>query len=97
MSLTQKFREALSDLTVSVSPLRHDERYRVIRAKRIETRHGKRVELTLIEDGDDKVISVFCQNDTATQWRTVTYMTLTLDVYNIIYRIGARVQFSQPY
>jgi hypothetical protein len=57
MSLTQKFREALSNLTVSVSALRHDERYRATQAKRIET-HGKRVVLTLIEDGDNRVISV---------------------------------------
>jgi hypothetical protein len=57
MSLTLKFREALSDLTVSVSALRHDERYRVTQAKRIETRHGKREVLTL-EDGDDRVTSV---------------------------------------
>jgi hypothetical protein len=59
MSLTQKFREVLSDLTGSVSALRHDERYRVTQAKRIETQHCKCVVLTFIEDGDDRVISVF--------------------------------------
>jgi hypothetical protein len=42
---------------MNVSDLRHDERYRVTHAKRIETRHGKRVVLTLLED--DRVISVF--------------------------------------
>jgi hypothetical protein len=57
MSLTQKFRQDPSDLTVSVSALRHDELYRVTQAKRMETRHGKRVVLTL-EDGDDRVIFV---------------------------------------
>jgi hypothetical protein len=43
---------------MSVSALRLDERYRVMQAKRIETRHGTRVELTLFEE-DDRVISVF--------------------------------------
>jgi hypothetical protein len=84
MSLTQRFREALSDLTVSVSALRHEKRYSVTQAMRIETLHGKRVVMTLIQDGDDRVNSVSCQNDTETQWRTVIYITLTLDVYNII-------------
>jgi hypothetical protein len=57
MSLNQKFKEALSGLTMSVSALRHDTHYRVMQAKRIETRHGTRVVLTLLED--DRVISVF--------------------------------------
>jgi hypothetical protein len=57
MSLNQKFKEALSGLTMSVSALRHDERYRVTHATRIETRYGTRVVLTLLED--DRVISVF--------------------------------------
>jgi hypothetical protein len=43
---------------MSVSALHHDERYRVTQAKRIETRHGMRVVLTLIEE-DDRVISFF--------------------------------------
>jgi hypothetical protein len=59
MSLTQKFKEALSGLTMSVLALRQDTRYRVTQAKRIETRHGSRVALTLIEDEDNRVISVF--------------------------------------
>jgi hypothetical protein len=42
---------------MNVLALRHDERYRVMHAKRIETRHGTRVVLTLLED--DRVISVF--------------------------------------
>jgi hypothetical protein len=58
MSLNHKFKEALSGLTMSVSVLRHDTRYRVMQAKRIETRHGTRVVLTLLEE-DDRVISVF--------------------------------------
>jgi hypothetical protein len=58
MSLNQKFKEALSGLTTSVSALHLDERYRVTHAKRIETRHGTRVVLTLLED-DDRVVSVF--------------------------------------
>jgi hypothetical protein len=57
MSLNQKFKEALSGLTMSVSAVRHDERYRVVYAKRIETRHGTRVLLTLLEE--DRLISVF--------------------------------------
>jgi hypothetical protein len=58
MSLNQKFKEALSGLTMSVSTLIHDTRYSVMQAKRIETRHGTRVVLTLLEE-DDRVISVF--------------------------------------
>jgi hypothetical protein len=58
MSLTQKFKEALSELSRSVSALRLDERYRVTYAKCIETRHGTRVVLTLLEK-DDSVVSVF--------------------------------------
>jgi hypothetical protein len=58
MSLTQKFKEAFSGLAISVSSLRLEERYRVTQAKRIETRHGTRVVLTLLEE-DDRVISVF--------------------------------------
>jgi hypothetical protein len=58
MSLTQKFKEALSGLTVSVSALRQGTRYRVRQAKRVETRHGSRIVLTLLEE-DDNVISVF--------------------------------------
>jgi hypothetical protein len=57
MSLNQKFKEALSGLTMSVSALRHGNRYRVMQAKRIETRHGTRVVLTLLEE--DRFISVF--------------------------------------
>jgi hypothetical protein len=57
MSLNQKFKEALSGLTTSVSALHLDERYGVTHAKRIETRHGTRVVLTLFED--DRVVSVF--------------------------------------
>jgi hypothetical protein len=57
MSLNQKSKEAHSGLTISVSALRHDERYRVTHSKRIETRHGTRVVLTLLED--DRVESVF--------------------------------------
>jgi hypothetical protein len=57
MSLNQKFKEALSGLTTSVSALRLDERYRVTHAKRIETRHGTGVVLTLLED--DRVLRVF--------------------------------------
>jgi hypothetical protein len=49
MSLTQTFKEDLSGLSMSVSALRHDTRYRVMQAKRIETRHGMRVILTLLE------------------------------------------------
>jgi hypothetical protein len=59
MSLTQKFKKALSGLTLSVSALGQNERYRVTHAKRIETRHVSRVVLTLIEDNDEWVISVF--------------------------------------
>jgi hypothetical protein len=58
MSLNQKFKEALSGLTTSVSALRLDERYRVSHAERIEARHGTRVVLTLLEE-DDSVVSVF--------------------------------------
>jgi hypothetical protein len=58
MSLNQKFKEALSGLTTSVSALQLDERYRVTHAKRIETRHGTRVVLTLLEK-DDRFINVF--------------------------------------
>jgi hypothetical protein len=58
MSLNQKFKESLSGLTMSVSALRLDERCRVMQAKRIETRHGTRVVLILLEE-DDRVISVF--------------------------------------
>jgi hypothetical protein len=58
MSLNQKFKEALSGLTMSVSALRHDARYRVMQAKRIETRHGTRVVLTLLEE-DDRIIRMF--------------------------------------
>jgi hypothetical protein len=58
MSLTLKFKEALSGLTMSVSALRLDERYRVMQAKRIETHNGMRVVLTLLEE-DNRVISVF--------------------------------------
>jgi hypothetical protein len=58
MSLNQKFKEALSRLTMSVSALRLDERYRVTHAKSIETRHVTRVVLTLLEE-DDRVVSVF--------------------------------------
>jgi hypothetical protein len=58
MSLNQKFKEALSGLTTSVSALRLDERYRVTHAKRIKTCHGTRVVLTLLEE-DDRDVSVF--------------------------------------
>jgi hypothetical protein len=43
---------------MSVLALRLGERYRVTHAKRIETRHGKRVVLTLLEEYD-RVVSVF--------------------------------------
>jgi HSP90 family molecular chaperone len=43
---------------MSVSGQRLDERYRVTQNKRIETRNGTRVVLTLLEE-DDRVISVF--------------------------------------
>jgi hypothetical protein len=42
---------------MSVSALRHDERYRVMQAKRIETRHGTTVVLTLLEE-EDRFFSV---------------------------------------
>jgi hypothetical protein len=58
MSLTQKNKEALSELSVSVSALCQDTRYGVRQAKLVETRYGSRVVLTLIEE-DDNVISVF--------------------------------------
>jgi hypothetical protein len=58
MSLNLRFKEALSGLTTSVSVLRLDERYRVTHAKRIETRHGERVVLTLLEK-EDRFVSVF--------------------------------------
>jgi hypothetical protein len=58
MSLTQKFKEALSELSTSVSALRLDERYRVTHARRLETRHGTRVVLKLLEK-DDRAASVF--------------------------------------
>jgi hypothetical protein len=58
ISLNQKFKEALSGLTMSVSALRLDEHYKVTHAKRIETRHGTRVVLTLLEK-DDRIVSVF--------------------------------------
>jgi hypothetical protein len=58
MSLNQKFKEALSGLTRSVSALRLNDRYRVTHAKLLETRHGTPIVLTLLEV-DDRAISVF--------------------------------------
>jgi hypothetical protein len=84
MSLNQKFKEALSGLSMSVSALRLYERYRLMQAKRIETRHGTLVLLTLLEE-DDRVFPLCsCPKVTAMLWRTATFKTLILDVYNII-------------
>jgi hypothetical protein len=58
MSLNQKFKEAFSELTVSISALRHDSRNRIRQAKRLETCHGSQVVLTILE-GQDNVISLF--------------------------------------
>jgi Mg2+/Co2+ transporter CorB len=58
MSLNQNFKEALSELSTSVSALRLDERYRVTHARRLGTCHGMRVVLKLLEK-DDRVVSVF--------------------------------------
>jgi hypothetical protein len=52
MSLNRKFKDALSGLTMSVSALSLDERYGVIEAKRIETLHGTRVVLTLLDEDE---------------------------------------------
>jgi hypothetical protein len=57
MSLTHKFKEALSGLSMRVSALSHDTRYRVMQAKRIETRHGMPVLLTVLQE-DNRVTSV---------------------------------------
>jgi hypothetical protein len=83
MSLNQKFKEALSGLTMSVSVLRHDTRYRVMQAKWIETLHGTRVLLTFLEE-DDRFISVFLPKRYGDAMGTVTFKILILDVYNII-------------
>jgi hypothetical protein len=93
MSLTKKFKEALSGLKVSVSALRQDTRYGVRQAKRVETRYGSRVVLTLLED--DNVISVFLPKGMATLWRIATYIILTLGFYSIILRTGKRVRFPK--
>jgi hypothetical protein len=58
MSLTQKFKDAVLGAIVRVSSLRLKTRYPVMHAKRVETRHGMRVVMTLLEE-DDNVISLF--------------------------------------
>jgi hypothetical protein len=58
MSLSQKFKEPLSGVIVSFSELGQETRYQVMQARRVETQHGLRVLMTLLEEDGD-VISVF--------------------------------------
>jgi Mg2+/Co2+ transporter CorB len=87
MSLNQKFKEALFGLTTSGSALRLDERYRVTHAKRIETRHGTRVVLTLLEK-DDRVVSVFLPKryGDAIEDTDITAINTGPVQYHLIYR-----------
>jgi hypothetical protein len=95
MSLTQKFNEALSGLTMSVSALRLDERYRVMQAKRIETHHGRRVVLTLLEE-DERVISVFLPKRYGDVMEDSDIKTLILDYYTLFNIQGKKYSFIRP-
>jgi hypothetical protein len=74
MSLTQKFKDAVSGPAVSFSSLYLDTRYPVVHAKRVETRYGMRVVVGLYEE-DAAILSKYsCRNDTATPLKIRIWM-----------------------
>jgi hypothetical protein len=66
MSLSQRFNDAVSGATVSVSSLFQDKLYPVLHAEHVETKFGPRVRVTLREE-DGNIVKVFlprCYGDT---------------------------------
>ena len=59
MSLTQKFRDAVSVGAVNITALRIGTRYPVIHCDRFGTKYGDAVRLTLREEDDDNKVRVF--------------------------------------
>ena len=62
MSLTQKFKDAVSGSAVNVTALFIGTRYPVLYCERVDTKYGPSVRLTLREDAEDNVIRVFLPN-----------------------------------
>ena len=60
MSLTQKFKDAVSGAAVNVTALYTGMRYRVLHCERVETKYGVAVRVTLRE-ADDNVFMEFLQ------------------------------------
>ena len=59
MSLTQKFRDAVSGGALNITALCIGTRYIVIHCDRVDTKNGDAVRLTLREEDDDNIVRVF--------------------------------------
>ena len=59
MSLTQKFKDAVSGSAVNVTALFIGTRYPVIHCERVDIKYGPSVRLTPREDAEDNMIRVF--------------------------------------
>ena len=59
ISLSQKFKDAVSGAAVNVTALCTGTRYPVLHCERVETKYGIAVRVTLREEADDNVFMVF--------------------------------------
>ena len=59
MSLTQKFRDAVSGGAIHITSLSEGTRYPVLHCKRVGTKYGDAVRLTVREEPDDNIVRVF--------------------------------------
>ena len=59
MSLTQKFKDAVSCAAIKVTALFTGTRYPVLHCERVDTKVGVAVRVTLREEADDNVFLVF--------------------------------------
>ena len=59
MSLTQKFKDAVSGGAVNITSLYTGTRYPVLHCERIGTKYGEAVCLTLRDESEDNLIRVF--------------------------------------
>ena len=59
MSLTQKYKDAVSCAAVNITALYSGTRYPVLHCERMETKYGIAVRVTLCEESNDNVFMVF--------------------------------------
>ena len=59
MSLTQKFKIAVSGATINVTALSTGTRYPMLHCERVDTKFRMAVRVTLREEADDNVLLVF--------------------------------------